>query len=74
MVIIIIAIPEISSPSMSQTEALVSMMCVEKNNNDIEVAVTVLTPGEERKVNNIRNKKWNYCILIEDKRLENTKV
>ena len=35
MVIIIIAIPEISSPSMSKTEALVSMMCVEKNNNDI---------------------------------------
>ena len=52
IVILLIAIPELTRPSMSQTEALVSMLCVEKKGEDIEVAVTVLTPGEERKVNN----------------------
>ena len=52
IIILLIAIPELTRPSMSQTEALVSMLCVEKSGENVEVAVTVLTPGEERKVNN----------------------
>lgn len=52
ILILLIAVPQLTRPSLSQTEALVSMMCVEKNGEEIEVAVMVLTPGEERKVNN----------------------
>jgi len=47
-----IAIPELTRPSLSQTEALVSMLCVEKKDDKYEIATTVLTPGQERKVNN----------------------
>ena len=47
-----IAIPELTRPSLSQTEALVSMLCIEKKDNKYEIATTVLTPGQERKVNN----------------------
>jgi len=47
-----IAIPELTRPSLSQTEALVSMLCVDKKDNMYEIATTVLTPGQERKVNN----------------------
>ena len=52
VVALIIAMPELTRPSLSQTEALVSMLCVEKKDNNYEIAVTVLTPGQERKVNN----------------------
>ena len=47
-----IAIPELTRPSLSQTEALVSMLCIEKKDDKYEIATTVLTPGQERKVNN----------------------
>ena len=52
VVAFIIAIPELTRPSLSQTEALVSMLCVDKKDNIYEIATTVLTPGQERKVNN----------------------
>ena len=52
VVAFIIAIPELTRPSLSQTEALVSMLCIEKKDNKYEIATTVLTPGQERKVNN----------------------
>ena len=48
----VIAIPELTRPSLSQTEALVSMLCIEKKEDKYEIATTVLTPGQERKVNN----------------------
>lgn len=52
VVVLIIAAPELTRPSLSQTEALVSMLCVEKKDNKYEIATTILTPGQERKVNN----------------------
>jgi len=52
VVALIIALPELTRPSLSQTEALVSMLCVEKKDDMYEIATTVLTPGQERKVNN----------------------
>jgi len=52
VVALIIALPELTRPSLSQTEALVSMLCVEKKDDMYEIATTVLTPGKERKVNN----------------------
>ena len=52
VVALIIAMPELTRPSLSQTEALVSMLCIEKKEDEYEIATTVLTPGQERKVNN----------------------
>jgi len=52
VLILIIGVPELTRPSLSQTEALVTMMCVEKNGQDYEIATTILTPGQERKINN----------------------
>ena len=52
IVVLIIAMPELTRPSLSQTEALVSMLCIEKKDGMYEIATTVLTPGQERKVNN----------------------
>lgn len=52
VVALIIAMPELTRPSLSQTEALVSMLCIEKKDGMYEIATTVLTPGQERKVNN----------------------
>lgn len=51
ILILIIGVPEFSRPSMSETEALVNMLCVEKKDEKYEVASLVLTPGQERKIN-----------------------
>lgn len=52
VVALVIAMPELTRPSLSQTEALVSMLCVEKEDNEYKIATTVLTPSQEKKVNN----------------------
>lgn len=52
IVTLIIAMPELTRPSLSKTEALVSMMCVEKKDGKYEIATTVLTPSQEKKVSN----------------------
>lgn len=52
VVALVIAMPELTRPSLSQTEALVSMLCVEKIDNEYKIATTVLTPSQEKKVNN----------------------
>lgn len=48
LIILILTVPEITRPSLSQTEAVVTMLCVEKNSDIIEVATTVLTPAQEK--------------------------
>lgn len=48
---LIITIPEISRPAMSKTEAIVTLICVEKKDDEYEVATTVLTPGQDKKAN-----------------------
>lgn len=52
VVALVIAMPELTRPSLSQTEALVSMLCVEKEGDEYKIATTVLTPSQEKKVNN----------------------
>lgn len=52
ILMLLIGIPELTKPSLSQTQALVSMLCVEKKEDEYEIAATILTPGQERKVNN----------------------
>lgn len=49
--ILIITVPEITKPSMSQTEAIVTMLCVEIKDDMIEIASTVLTPAQDKTAN-----------------------
>jgi len=51
ILILIIAIPELTNPSLSETDALVSMLCVDLKDGEYEIAALVLTPGQERVVN-----------------------
>ncbi len=41
--------PELAKPAMSKTEAIVTALCVEKEEGEIKIASTVLTPLEGKK-------------------------
>lgn len=43
--------PEIARPAMSKTEAIVTMMCIDKDGEDIKVCTSVLTPASEKTAN-----------------------
>lgn len=51
VLLIIITIPEFTEPAMSQTDAIVSMLCVDKVDENFEIATTVLTPGQDKTSN-----------------------
>ena len=40
ILMIIITIPEFTEPAMSQTDAIVSMLCVDKKDNNFEIALS----------------------------------
>ena len=48
LIILIITVPEITRPSLSQTEAVVTMLCLEKVDDKIEVSTKVLTPSHDK--------------------------
>ena len=51
LIVLIITIPEITKPAMSETEAIVTMMSIDKIDENIKVAMSVLTPAAERQQN-----------------------
>jgi len=51
ILVLIIAVPELDEPAMSKTEAIVTTLCVDKVDNKIQIATTVLAPAEDKKVN-----------------------
>ena len=51
LLLIIITVPEFTSPSMSQTEAIVNMMCVDTEADNFNVAASIITPAEGKKAN-----------------------
>ena len=51
ILIIIATIPEFTEPAMSQTEAIVNMLCIEKVDEKYEIATSVLTAAKERESN-----------------------
>ena len=51
LIILIITIPEITKPAMSETEAIVTMMSIDKIDDNIKVSTAVLTPASEKKAN-----------------------
>lgn len=51
ILIVIATIPEFTEPAMSQTEAIVNMLCIEKVDEKYEIAASVLTPAKEKESN-----------------------
>lgn len=51
LIILAITVPEITRPAMSQTEAIVTMLSIDKHGENIRVATNVLTPASEKKAN-----------------------
>jgi len=51
LIVLIITIPEITKPAMSETEAIVVMMSIDKVDENIKVATAVLTPTTDKKSN-----------------------
>lgn len=51
ILVLLVTVPEITKPSMSQTEAIVTMLCVETKDDKVNIATTVLTPSQEKTAN-----------------------
>ena len=51
LIVLIVTIPEITKPAMSETEAIVTMMSIDKIDENIKVSTAVLTPANEKTAN-----------------------
>ena len=51
ILILIFTVPAFNKSAMSQTQAIVTMLCVDKIDDKIKVAATVLTPSQDKKAN-----------------------
>jgi len=51
ILIVIATIPEFTEPAMSQTEAIVNMLCIDKVEEKYEIATSVLTPTQDKTSN-----------------------
>ncbi len=51
ILILALTVPEITKPAMSQTEAIVTMLCVDTKEDKVNIATTVLTPSQDKKAN-----------------------
>ena len=51
LVVLIITVPEITKPAMSRTEAIVTMMSIDKVDENIKVSTAVITPSSEKTTN-----------------------
>ena len=49
VLLLIVTIPEFTKPAMSQTEALVTLMCVDVVDDQFSLSASVLAPGEGKK-------------------------
>lgn len=47
----IITLPQLDAPAMSQTDAIVTMLCLDLDEQDIVMSATVLTPGQDNVAN-----------------------
>lgn len=51
LVVLIITIPEITKPAMSKTEAIITMMSIDKVDEKIKISTAVITPSSEKTTN-----------------------
>ena len=49
--ILAVTVPEFAKPAMSQTEAIVTMMCVDYVDDKFSLSASILTPAEGKKAN-----------------------
>ena len=51
LIVLIITVPEITKPAMSKTEAIITMMSIDKVDEKIKVSTAVITPSSEKTTN-----------------------
>lgn len=51
ILLLIFTIPEMNKPAMSKTEAIVTMMSIDSVDDQIKMAVTVITPTQDKQTN-----------------------
>ena len=51
LVVLVITIPEITKPAMSKTEAIITMMSIDKIEDKIKISTAVITPSSEKTTN-----------------------
>ena len=51
LIILIITVPEITKPAMSKTEAIITMMSIDKVDEKIKISTAVITPSSEKTTN-----------------------
>ncbi len=51
LIVLIITIPEITKPAMSKTEAIITMMSIDKVDDKIKISTAVITPSNEKTTN-----------------------
>lgn len=51
LIVLLLTVPEITKPAMSETEAIVTMMSIDRVDENIKVSTAVLTPATEKQVN-----------------------
>ena len=51
LIVLIITIPEITKPAMSKTEAIITMMSIDKVDDKIKISTAVITPSSEKTTN-----------------------
>ncbi len=51
LIVLIITVPEITKPAMSQTEAIITMMSIDKVEDNIKVSTAVITPSQDKTTN-----------------------
>ena len=51
LIVLIITVPEITKPAMSKTEAIVTMMSIDKIDENIKISTAVITPSTEKTIN-----------------------
>lgn len=48
IILLIFTLPTINKPAMSETQAIVTMLCIDKEEEKIKAVVTVLSPGQDK--------------------------
>ena len=51
LIVLIITVPEITKPAMSRTEAIVTMMSIDRVDENIKISTAVITPSTEKTIN-----------------------
>ncbi len=51
IILAVLTVPKLDAPAMSQTDAIVTMLCMDLDGQDVVMSATVLTPGQDNVAN-----------------------